>query len=506
MMYKVLIVEDELFMREGLKNLIDWTEAGFEIIGEACDGEEALEFVKQNEVDLLITDIKIPVMNGLELIEAIKKENLPNKPEVIIISGYADFEYAKTAILHGVVNYILKPIEEEELIETLQKVKTRLQKRKASMEERETAKLKFNFEKILLQKKIDISKGIYLGILYFHDINKWLNNYLDEKIDSFINKINNHLNGLEAKGLVNILSEIGGKYYVVFKNKEDVKKIFDSLKKSLDFANELICGASSLFDRVELFEKAMDEAIYSLNFGLFYEQFEVVFYDNTLPISKELLYTKDYDNKLIEAIENGSDKNSLIAVLEMMKEDIKANKFPLELVKVYINYILIRLSSYFSKIGLNIESEIEAFSKLQSTLTNIDEVYEALKKTCTDINEKFKQNQDSLSKNMLLEQLDRFIRKNYNKNITLKTVAQKYYLNPVYLGQLFKKHYGMYFNSYLQKIRIEEAKKLLKSTDMKIYEISQAVGYNDTDYFIQCFTKFCNMTPNQYRKRMKGME
>lgn len=102
-----------------------------------------------------------------------------------------------------------------------------------------------------------------------------------------------------------------------------------------------------------------------------------------------------------------------------------------------------------------------------------------------------------------MSELEKYIKENYNKNLTLKSVAQKFYLNPVYLGQLFKKHYGVYFNSYLQKIRVEEAKRLLMSTNMKIYEISQAVGYNDTDYFIQCFTKFCNMTPNQFRKKYR---
>lgn len=134
--------------------------------------------------------------------------------------------------------------------------------------------------------------------------------------------------------------------------------------------------------------------------------------------------------------------------------------------------------------------------------SNVEEIEKSMLKFCEGILNKFRHWKTSLS-NGIMSELEKYIKENYNKNLTLKSVAQKFYLNPVYLGQLFKKHYGMYFNSYLQKIRVEEAKRLLMSTNMKIYEISQAVGYNDADYFIKCFTKLCNMTPNQFRKKYR---
>lgn len=200
MLYKVLIVEDEVFMREGLKNLIDWKELGFEIVGEAEDGISAFEFMKKMQVDVLISDIKIPLLSGLDLIERVKKE-IKNPPEVIIISGYADFEYAKKAIQHGVVNYILKPIEEEELVDTLLKVKSKLKKRELIKEGENLLALERSFKESIENSNIKIENGIFVGIVYFKEMSNWLNFYLDERIENMLLTIKGALNSLKKKDL-----------------------------------------------------------------------------------------------------------------------------------------------------------------------------------------------------------------------------------------------------------------------------------------------------------------
>lgn len=200
MLYKVLIVEDEVFMREGLKNLIDWKELGFEIVGEAEDGISAFEFLKKMQVDVLISDIKVPLLSGLDLIERVKRE-IKNLPEVIIISGYADFEYAKKAIQHGVVNYILKPIEEEELVDTLIKVKSKLKKRELIKKGESLLALERSFKETIESNNIKIENGVYVGIVYFIEMSSWLSLYFDEGIENILSRINGCFEQLKKKDL-----------------------------------------------------------------------------------------------------------------------------------------------------------------------------------------------------------------------------------------------------------------------------------------------------------------
>ncbi len=331
-------------------------------------------------------------------------------------------------------------------------------------------------------------------------MSSWLSLYFDERIENILSRIKECFEQLKKEGLMYEFSEVEGKYYVVATSEEDIKKAYQSIKKMVDFATEIVFAFSRKISKWTQFFDAIYEAAYSLNFVLFYNQTGITFYSSSLPNSKELLYSKEYDKKLILAIEE--DNQNLQKIVEEMMEDIKKGKYQLDFLRTYLSFVVVSISSYFSRIGLNLEDEIEYFSDLRLGFSNVEEIEKSMLKFCEGILNKFRHWKTSLS-NGIMSELEKYIKENYNKNLTLKSVAQRFYINPVYLGQLFKKHYGMYFNTYLQKVRVEEAKKLLMSTNMKIYEISQAVGYNDTDYFIQCFTKLCNMTPNQFRKKCR---
>lgn len=135
-MIKILLVEDEIFMRKGIIKLIDWERLGFEIAYEAGNGQEALDILKSKKVDVIITDIKMPVMDGIELIKRVSEE-FENKPAIIIISGYNEFEFAKAAIKYGVNDYLLKPIDEIELMQTLERIKTRISSEKEDYKKKE---------------------------------------------------------------------------------------------------------------------------------------------------------------------------------------------------------------------------------------------------------------------------------------------------------------------------------------------------------------------------------
>lgn len=239
MLYKVLIVEDEVFMREGLKNLIDWKEFGFEIVGEVEDGVIVFEFLKKMQVDVFISDIKILFLSGFDFIEKVKKE-LKNLFEVIIISGYVDFEYVKKVIQYGVVNYILKFIEEDEFVDMFFKIKLKFKKRELIKEGESLFVFERNFKEKIESSNIKIENGVYVGIVYFKEMLSWLSFFFDERIENILLRIKGCFEQLKKEGFMYEFLEIEGKYYVVVIFEEDIKKVYQSIKKMVDFVIEIV--------------------------------------------------------------------------------------------------------------------------------------------------------------------------------------------------------------------------------------------------------------------------
>lgn len=349
-MLKIIIADDEPFFIEGLKVLIDWEKHGYEIIGVAYNGEEAIEKIIAQKPDVVLTDLRMPEIEGLEIIRKCIKELYLN-PKFIIISGYDDFSYAQKAMKYGVNHYILKPVDEETLINALSEIKADL------------------------FKHSDFSQSKHADI------------FLSEALMSAILK--NDSMAIE----------------------EEIDKYLSDLSKK-QLPSSLVTAFSN-----HLFVEAM-KTVHALG-GI----------------------AGDFIEKHQQLI---IDANSSIDDLKLL-------------------------------------------------LCNICNDYAQF---ITDL--KLKQS------NRLMMKIDQYIHANYHQSINLKKLSEVFYINPVYLGQLFSKHFNMYFHDYLNKIRIEEAQKLLRTTDMKVYEVADKVGFQNVDYFINKFKKRVNCTPLHYRSQMKA--
>lgn len=356
-----MIVDDEPAIRRGLQRLIKWKDYGFSICSLARNGNDALKKMNKIYPHLIITDIKMPRLDGLGLIEYIRETINDQNMAFIVLSGYNDFNFAKQAIKYNVKRYLLKPIDEEELIELLQEVRQEVEKN--------------NNEKYFYEKRTD--------------------------------KFNRHF--------------------------KDIK------------------GFNELIQDLEQNKKGEIE--------------------NTL----KKIFQQFWENKLHPAI-----------------------------IKIHLDNYFIKISDIVKNLNGDIDNLFNQ-NLFQINLTNLS--YSELKEEVTKFSYECSDYIVELKKNCgTINRAKQYIKNNYNRKIKVKEVAEELYVNPAYLGQLFKKETGVNFRYYLNQIRLKKAREMLQRTDLCIYQIAQKVGYSNTDYFIKKFKESEGCTPVEYRKKTSNKQ
>lgn len=501
-MYRILFVEDEIFVRQGFKNIINWEETGFVYDAEATNGYEALNLLKKEHFDVVITDIKMPKMNGLELIKEVN-EKFEVKPKFIIISGYNEFEFAKTALKYNVTNYILKPIDENELIETLSKVKSELDKEYEDRRRKEAY--------MVVNKSNEFLKYLEnMDQRFFGYINQEIVNSI--KIMAIIAKIHSQARENDHNILIDILNQfklyennhiIAEAFYDHFMNifmlvkngslnfEQTADKIYRIIQNVTNQPISIVYSSmENVFELREVYEKLSK----LLNYMYFHGK-KGIFYaeqlDGMLKVFK--IDDKNLLNQIIKNIEENKMpeiKLNIILFIDKCFED----KVSIEIIKGYLNSLIVELIDYFQVYNINLE---DFFSVLGRAFSK-DRVIETLYNLCLKVADVYR-NQIKNPNHMFSKQLEKYVKDNFTRDITIKEMAKAFYVNPIYLGQLFKKHFGMHFNKYLHLVRVEEAKKLLLKTNKKIYEIAKEVGYKDPDYFAIKFEEIVGTTPTKYR-------
>ncbi|WAM33243.1 response regulator [Caldicellulosiruptor morganii] len=504
-MLKVLLVEDEVYMRKGIIKLIDWKKHGFDMIVEASNGQEALEILKKEKVDVVITDIKMPVMDGIELIKRISEE-IENKPSVVIISGYNEFEFAKAAIRYGVNDYLLKPIDEVELIQTLERIKTRI------LNEREFDRRKSLYEYLKRNSK-------FLRIIEFNE-NQNIIDISDDKTFRWVGigkkeDLQYYEDDLTVcENLLDIEREVNTRFA---SKGVGFKCFWDSFFNVIVIAetefrnrkNQIVQAFEFILNKLNLQSMVYDEfknsndlngfyryLLKKLSFAQFYEKSGII-EANQIGDFEVYIEDKKFGSEIIKLIEERKIDQIKNKLLQFFDECQKKKISP-EIIRGFIILTLLEIIDYFEIYQLLEEDGLKIIlrSNLQKSKF-IEKVMEILLQVEEYITQSTKFNSSSFMKKVEL-----FIRENYNKDITIKSIAQQFYINPIYLGRMFKKYFNMPFNKYLHMLRIEQAKKLLLKTDKKIYEIAKEVGYNDTDYFALKFEEFVGKSPSKYRNSL----
>ncbi|NOV00976.1 response regulator transcription factor [Paenibacillus planticolens] len=503
-MFRVFIVDDEPFIIEGLYDIIDWAEAGLEIVGHASNGQKALDALKETSVDILLTDISMPVMNGLTLI----REARTVHPGLlfIVLSGFDDFSYLKEGMMLGIENYLLKPINIKELKATLnnavEKLNTFKETRLVQAYSKQVLKdntlhrwlthqiapLEFYERAELLGINLDRAYMVASVLRTESDASEtfesistrvescdWLTSFFDldgdivllaamddadlgrQELTQLLRQLQDGMPDRPLRitiGSVEHLPEQAGQSYAAAKKAQEYFWIYPELQ---------------LIDDHDL---AVREGNPKANFSLI-----------DWPAYAKLIVAKDGAN-LCQLIQ--SDLKRIQSLPGITPQDFQDIAFEM----------VIHFKMELKAIRHSEEPEVynQAFHQIRNAVT-----LEDLEKAILDIAETTVGLLISDVRSPIVQQVLKYIQQSYAEELSLKMLGALYNIHPVYLGQLFHKEINESFTEYINRYRIEKAKELLKTTNAKVLVIAKDVGYWEVGYFYKQFKKYVGISPTDYR-------
>lgn len=543
-MLKIFLAEDEVVVRETIKRMIPWEELGFELVGEAADGEMALPLLIRQQPDLLITDIKMPFMDGLTLARLAKKE-IPGL-KVVILSGYDDFNYAKQAIGIGVEDYLLKPITKNALIERLSEIRSRYEHEKTQKEyyekfQREMQAYEKNssrdfFEALVggsmdmmeVYKRaeklgLDIVAEAYNVLIFTMNCDEDFSGQRDEyssweaeSLELLENFFAGHSSAMLFRS--NIFSYgvlLNGQRETI---EENTRACVDEIRKILsrqDGRREWFLAVGQSVERLSQIQKSYHTAsrafsqryLYDENI-LYYDEMETMEHPGGQAETEDNAYLQKVDvNALNPAILQKFLSNGLQEETENFVKDYfyAIGQEPMESL-VFRNYVILNVRfsviSFIKGLGCDTNEMESADTEevLAESGKNMESAIAYAKKMISQAIEIRDQNSGNKNRSILKTAVD-FIDSHYmDEEISLNTVANVANVSSNHFSALFSQNMGQTFIEYLTTLRMNKAKELLRCTGMRSSEIAGEIGYKDAHYFSYLFKKTQGMTPSDYRK------
>ncbi|MCQ6562316.1 response regulator [Paenibacillus mendelii] len=539
-MNKLFIVEDEAIIRKGLVSSIQWENWGFAVCGEAVNGRKALDYIMQNDVDVIMTDVRMPVMDGLELARLVKAA----KPDVkiVVLTGFSDFEYARQSLEYGVFQYILKPLKREKLAEVFLQLRELLDKEQREREEK-NALLQAVAESrsILLQKQLSdwvhgrsvnklnmeaftgASQGEISYVCAVVDIDN-LGSY-ESKLESGFNKEawlhmqdaisqashpldgDATLSGVDDQGRLVLLVQMGDGEMA---EAEALDRVAKSLGTLLDLLPAVWNGASfsagigGLVKEAERVPVSYRQASEALDYRFYSGPTSMNMIHDVPPLvgltPQQFQFIKQAEKRLMTYISLGSGDLDLIFE-DMFAEIAEQRNIPYTTVKHAAAQTLYSVCGYVSEQGS--EWEMNIMDDIAMTaLTDLEHILSFAKRKIKEIKDEIDRADPGAGRN-LVRQAKEYVGEHYMNDIVLADIAARLYVNPSYFSWLFKQETGLTFTTYLSQIRMDQAKVLLKQDKQKVYEVGQSVGYNDYRHFCKMFKKIEGISPKEFKQRGK---
>ncbi len=526
MAYKVVFVEDEIVTREGIRDNVDWQGNGFEFCGEASDGEMALQLLQTARPDVLITDIKMPFMDGLQLCKIVRERTPWIK--VIILSGHDEFEYAQEAIKLGVTEYLLKPVTVQDMHNVLQRIAVQLERERAEQEkfkklrqqiEESQAVLRERFLLKLVVGAVSSSEAVEKSQLLGLDLIARYYLVVIIRIE-FSDQSEQFDYDVYQQALLIISDRV--------ENNPDVFL----LKKDWEELVLLMKGGTS-----EYLEEERDLLLERINRGIKKTHYQLISGSGTSKNRIALIY-QSFVEALVNiqnaASANKTGANMVVDKAELLKVDRSAvenylrcgvkeefNGFfdafirPLgeTVLKSYLikNYILVDVvlatAKFVNEMGGNIDQAVSEFNAIETILMNIktveqlrEQVYKIMGSALD-----FRDNQATRQYAGLIQQAKDYIEKHYtNPDLLLTEVAAQVNLSPSHFSVVFSRETIQTFKDYLTGVRMQKAKELLRTTALRSSDISYQVGYNDPHYFSFVFKKNTGFSPSEFRRQTQA--
>ena len=534
---KVFLVEDEVIIRSGVKKSINWEQEGYEFVGEASDGELAYPMILKEKPDILITDIRMPFMDGLELSRLVKKE-LPDI-KILILSGYDEFEYAKKAIKIGVTEYLLKPISAAKLTEVLNAVAETIRQENEEKNLLETyfAEMRENterdkmrlFEKLLMgdlsmgeileageRFGMNLGASCYKIVLFKILANLENHVYAEQMVDacSSVEQAASMMEGVYVfqrgvEGWAFLLTAQDEKSM-----EESAKILYQNLKQAMKNYTQLeyFGGIGSTVPRIRSLKQSFREAdrafaarfVEEANQIISQKEFEKSQMEEGLKMQGVVQIGKSRE-MLQKFLSNGT-REEVKAFSDAYISRIEEENIRSTMVRQYgVIDVCIVILSFCERISSanRLQEEAEELQKMMQKIHSLSEIKKYVVRLLNEAIE-LRDAESGRRYSDLIAAAKKEIENHYmTEEISLNTVAISVGMSPSYFSSIFSKEAGKTFVEYLTEVRIEKAKEFLMCSSMKTSEIGYEVGYKDPHYFSYIFKKVQGCSPKEYRARGK---
>lgn len=549
-MYKLLIVDDEEEVRKGIIDKIDWGFYGFQIVGEAENGREALEQMDKVVPDVVITDIKMPFMDGLHLSE-ILKDKFP-VTRIIILTGFDEFEYAQKAIKANVTEYILKPVSSKDIIEVLIRLKSIIDAEIAKKEDLKALKEKYNkmlpllrekFLAALLTSRLSKSEILEKSSMYGLDIcgRGFAVSVLSIDYDTMAEKYEAGSAEQQKQAsfripedkellkftVLNITEEIVEKYGIgiTFLHNDLIAIIFNicaedwgnGMEKPLSVLEEIryyirkyfsvtvTVGMGTCCEDASHITDSFENAMIALDYSLILGNNRIIYIEDIEPGSKDkIVFDELKEHTLASCIKVGTNHEIKKVIDGIFKEFIEA-KASFKDCQIYLLRVLTTILKVASDLNIDMENVLGINYNLFVEIykfTDLRDIMQWLLTICTKIMGYIsKERQDTCK--FLINNAKEYLQEHYHESdMTLEKLSNYLHISPTYFSMIFKKETKFTFINYLTLLRMDTAKMLLRTTNMKTFEIAESVGYSEPNYFSYCFKKNFNISPSEYRNNI----
>ncbi len=533
-MYSIIVVDDEVDVRSATIDIIEWDKLGFRLAGEAGNGQEALELIEDTSPDVILTDIRMPFMDGISLAQRIRETNPVTK--IVFLTGFNDFDYAVSAIKLNVIAYLVKPISAKDLTETLSSLKEKLDEEQRNISDME--RLKENYERGMeihkmsylvsmvteesfigmdhaTQRQLAQEYGLRLGgeqfLLFIVSLDTAsfpgatvpTNNY--ELLKFSVVKT---VRGITEKYLSGEVFAAGSNVVCILSDSREnieaygdilIKEIHQSIPRFYGFSATI--GVSELYSELSYTKEAYRGALTAINYRVVMGNGRVIYLgdvekgEDFVPV-----FSDTRDMQLCSIIKTGT-KEELLHFVDEIFAELAEHKAGLEFYRISVIEMYAVVLKALKSVSSSIEAELSGSLGLDEKLFR--SAPEELRKWFTELCDKVMENistQRKTTVSILAERGHEYIKNNYtDPEISLKSVSRHFNISASYFSSLFRKEIGLPFKDALIKVRMEAAKELLITSALRVFEIADRCGYSDQHYFSYCFKKYFGQSPGEVR-------
>lgn len=527
-----MITDDEIQIRKGLRMKVDWKDEGFEIVQEASNGQEALALLQTTEVDVVLTDIRMPKMDGIELAKRCNEE-FPHI-KVIVLSGYSEFEYVRSTMKEGVKDYLLKPVAPDELVEVLRKVRKEIEDEKKKLAE--SAQIRWlastHLQEVQEQYLLHLVKEEWFELNMVHERLRQL--HLEElshervKVRFLSVEMREYDENparlkemwLPFKMLCKeIVQTHTGTYtfydpshpnmiqliHLIESNNDStttlVKEIQKNVKSLLNV--ETVIGIGNMVSGIREFKTGYISSLLAWSQSQIGSLSQVI--DET-EIKEEIFeFPVDFERKLTNAIENADFPSFKEKLNNFMGETEKQSILSFSYMANRVLFLLGSLAKKYDMETKDIQNTLWNCQQSIWELNSQRKVIKHLYQLAESIIEKVRLTRFSNGK-LIVDSIRNYLDKHYANEISLTTLSELFHINSAHLSETFKNHIGKNFSDYLVNVRIEKAKQYLNDKELKIIDVANLVGFSSSGYFSTVFKKHVGQTPVEFRNSIDEID